>query len=145
MKHSNSEIKLLKNPFTDSIRSETVDSLTKKNIALTKEISKMKLEMEKLKNLISRMSEEKEYYINRISQNDRTFMSDNELNQIQRIKSENEKKIKDLEKKLENKNNENNELIKQIEDLKSQSNKMTGLYNEVISKMDKFIEACNKF
>lgn len=145
MKHSNSEIKLLKNPFTDSIRNETVDSLTKKNIALTKEISKMKLEMEKLKNLISRMSEEKEYYINRISQNDRTFMSDNELNQIQRIKSENEKKIKDLEKKLENKNNENNELIKQIEDLKSQSNKMTGLYNEVISKMDKFIEACNKF
>ena len=144
MKHSNSEIKLLKNPFTDSIRSETVDSLTKKNIALTKELSKMKLEMENLKNLISRMSEEKEYYINKISQNDRTFMSDNELNQIQRIKSENEQKIKDLETKLENKNNENNELIKQIEDLKSQSNKMTVLYNEVISKMDKFIEACNK-
>ena len=144
MKHSNSEIKLLKNPFTDSIRSETVDSLTKKNIALTKELSKMKLEMENLKNLISRMSEEKEYYINKISQKDRTFMSDNELNQIQRIKSENEQKIKDLETKLENKNNENNELIKQIEDLKSQSNKMTVLYNEVISKMDKFIEACNK-
>ena len=95
MKHSNSEIKLLKNPFKDSIRSETVDSLTKKNIALTKELSKMKLEMENLKNLISRMSEEKEYYINKISQNDRTFMSDNELNQIQRIKSENEQKIKD--------------------------------------------------
>ena len=100
--------------------------------------------MENLKNLISRMSEEKEYYINKISQKDRTFMSDNELNQIQRIKSENEQKIKDLETKLANKNNENNELIKQIEDLKSQSNKMTVLYNEVISKMDKFIEACNK-
>ena len=48
--------KLLKNPFTDSIRSETVDSLTKKNIALTKELSKMKLEMENLKNIISAFS-----------------------------------------------------------------------------------------
>ena len=90
------------------------------------------------------MSEEREYYMKRVQERDRTFLSDNELRRIQNDKSENERKIAELKNELNNKNNENNELIKEINDLKSKSSNMTKLYETLLSKMDKSIEACNK-
>jgi septal ring factor EnvC (AmiA/AmiB activator) len=90
------------------------------------------------------MSEERKYYMNRIQERDRTFLSDNELMRIQNDKSENARKIAELKNELNNKNKENDELINQINNLKSESSKMTALYETLLKKMDKFIEACNK-
>jgi uncharacterized coiled-coil DUF342 family protein len=90
------------------------------------------------------MSEERKYYLNKIQERDRTFISDNELRNVQNEKDENEKKINELKNELNNKNNENDKLMKEIDELKSQSNHMSKLYETLLSKMDLFIEACNK-
>ena len=140
MKNSSSESKLFQNPLNEkkkNLENSKEKALTKKNKELTKEIIR-------LNDIISRMSEEREYYMNRVQERDRTFLSDNELRRIQNDKSENERKIAELKNELNNKNNENNELIKEINDLKSKSSNMTKLYETLLSKMDKFIEARNK-
>jgi chromosome segregation ATPase len=140
MKNSSSESKLFQNPLNEekkNLENSKEKALTKKNKELTKEIIR-------LNDIISRMSEEREYYMKRVQERDRTFLSDNELRRIQNDKSENERKIAELKNELNNKNNENNELIKEINDLKSKSSNMTKLYETLLSKMDKFIEACNK-
>ena len=139
MKRTNSEIKLSKNPLkeqkTPELSKEQI--LTKKNKELTKEISR-------LRDIINKMSEEREYYMHKIQERDRTFLSDNELRNIQSERDANERKISALKDELNNKNNENDKLMKEINDLKSQSNNMSKLYETLLSKMDIFIEACNK-
>ena len=134
MKRINSEKKISKNPLQEKKTPEKSkeEILTKKNKELTKEVSK-------LKDIINRMSEERNYYMNKIQERDRTFISDNELRNIQ-----NERKINALKNELNNKNNENDKLIKEINELKSQSNNMSKLYETLLSKMDVFIAACNK-
>ena len=139
MKKSNSEIKLSKNTLKEqkTFENSKENILAKKNEQLMKEISR-------LKDIINRMSEERKYYLNKIQERDRTFISDNELRNVQNEKDENEKKINELKNELNNKNNENDKLIKEINELKSQSNNMSKLYETLLSKMDVFIEACNK-
>ena len=139
MKKSNSEIKLSKNTLKEqkTFENSKENILAKKNEQLMKEISR-------LKDIINRMSEERKYYLNKIQERDRTFISDNELRNVQNEKDENEKKINELKNELNNKNNENDKLIKEINELKSQSNNMSKLYETLLSKMDLFIEACNK-
>jgi chromosome segregation ATPase len=139
MKKSNSEIKLSKNTLKEqkTFENSKENILAKKNEQLMKEISR-------LKDIINRMSEERKYYLNKIQERDRTFISDNELRNVQNEKDENEKKINELKNELNNKNNENDKLMKEIDELKSQSNHMSKLYETLLSKMDIFIEACNK-
>jgi chromosome segregation ATPase len=139
MKKSNSEIKLSKNTLKEqkTFENSKENILAKKNEQLMKEISR-------LKDIINRMSEERKYYLNKIQERDRTFISDNELRDVQNEKDENEKKINELKNELNNKNNENDKLMKEIDELKSQSNHMSKLYETLLSKMDLFIEACNK-
>jgi chromosome segregation ATPase len=139
MKKSNSEIKLSKNTLKEqkTFENSKENILAKKNEQLMKEISR-------LKDIINRMSEERKYYLNKIQERDRTFISDNELRNVQNEKDENEKKINELKNELNNKNNENDKLMKEIDELKSQSNHMSKLYETLLSKMDLFIEACNK-
>jgi len=139
MKRTNSEIKLSKNPLQEQKTPEKSKEqiLAKKNKELTKEVSR-------LQDIINRISEERNYYMNKIQERDRTFISDNELRNIQNERNENERKINALKNELNNKNNENDKLIKEINELKSQSNNMSKLYETLLSKMDVFIEACNK-
>ena len=139
MKKSNSEIKLSKNTLKEqkTFENSKENILAKKNEQLMKEISR-------LKDIINRMSEERKYYLNKIQERDRTFISDNELRNVQNEKDENEKKINELKNELNNKNNENDKLMKEMDELKSQSNHMSKLYETLLSKMDLFIEACNK-
>lgn len=140
MKNSSSESKLFQNPLVgekQNIENSKEKQLTKKNMELKKEIIR-------LNDIIGRMSEERNYYMNLIQERDRTFLSDNELMRIQNDKSENARKIAELKNELNNKNKENDELINKINNLKSESSKMTALYETLLKKMDKFIEACNK-
>ena len=134
MKHSSSETKISKNILKEKT-SEKNNDLLIKNAQLEKENKELKL-------LLKRMEEERIFYLSKIKEKDRSFLSENELNSIQRIKSDNERRINELNAELNKKNNENNELIKNIEQLKSESKNMSDLYEKLLAKMDKFIEAC---
>ena len=141
MKHSKSEKNFSNNPFKELIKDdknqENIEkNLYIKNAQLTKEILR-------LKEIINKMTKEREFYLCKIQESDRTFLSGNELKMIEREKSENVEKINELKKELENKNNENDKLAQEIEKIKTESNKMTKIYEAMLSKMDKFIKACN--
>ena len=141
MKHSKSEKKFSNNPFKELIKDdknqENIEkNLYIKNAQLTKEILR-------LKEIINKMTKEREFYLCKIQESDRTFLSRNELKMIEREKSENVEKINELKKELENKNNENDKLAQEIEKIKTESNNMTKIYEALLSKMDKFIKACN--
>lgn len=140
MLHSRSEKKLSKNPFEDLKDNQ---NLEKDEKILIKENTKLKKEILKLKGIINKMIEEREFYLCKIQEKDRTFLSGNELKMIEKEKSENAQKINELKKELENKNNENNILSQEIEKLKSDSANMSKMYETLLSKMDKFITACN--
>ena len=140
MLHSRSEKKLSKNPFEDLKDNQ---NLEKDEKVLIKENTKLKKEILKLKGIINKMIEEREFYLCKIQEKDRTFLSGNELKMIEKEKSENAQKINELKKELENKNNENNILSQEIEKLKSDSANMSKMYETLLSKMDKFITACN--
>ena len=134
MKHSSSETKISKNILKEKTPEKNNDLLIK-NAQLEKENKELKL-------LLKRMEEERIFYLSKIKEEDRSFLSENELNSIQRIKSDNESRINELKAELDKKNNENNELNKNIEQLKSESKNMSDLYEKLLAKMDKFIEAC---
>jgi len=140
MLHSRSEKKLSKNPF-EGLKDN--QNLEKDEKVLIKENTKLKKEILKLKGIINKMIEEREFYLCKIQEKDRTFLSGNELKMIEKEKSENAQKINELKKELENKNNENNSLSQEIEKLKSDSANMSKMYETLLSKMDKFITACN--
>lgn len=134
MKHSSSETKISKNILKEKTPEKNNDLLIK-NAQLEKENKELKL-------LLKRMEEERIFYLSKIKEKDRSFLSENELNSIQRIKSDNESRINELKAELDKKNNENNELNKNIEQLKSESKNMSDLYEKLLAKMDKFIEVC---
>ena len=134
MRHSSSETKISKNILKEKT-SEKKNDLLIKNAQLEKENKELKL-------LLKRMEEERIFYLSKIQEKDRSFLSENELNSIQKIKSDNERRINELNAELNKKNNENNELNKNIEQLKSESKNMSDLYEKLLTKMDKFIEVC---
>lgn len=132
MKKARSEKSLLKE--NKNYKQLTYDEIIKK------ENDDLKNKIKELYHLISKMEQERRFYMNKNVKEDCTFISDFEVKQLETIKGENEEKIKKLEEEINNKNKENENLEKKIEELKNQSNNMENLYNEMTSKMEKLIK-----
>ena len=130
MKKSQSQKVLTKN---------SEETLLKENQELKKKVKNLEKENQELK---ERLIELDQFFKLKAKENFEIF-SDYEKIQLSNQQSENQIKIKELEKELKNKEDESLKYIEIINDLKSKSTNMESLYKNYCSKLDNLINIFN--